>query len=285
MNYVENLDHQIDLLNKKMLHPEKIPSATPIFLGVDVGTANVVTVAVDADGNPLGAEIESARVTREGMIIDYLGAVNIVTRQIENLQQKLDHPLVYGASAFPPQTEPGNIRITANILEAAGLNVVTMIDEPAAAAQALKIRDGAIIDVGGGTTGVSIITDGKVIATGDEPTGGFQFDLVIAGGLGVPIEEAEIMKRNLEKQRILLPMVRPVMEKVASIVSKFIDSFQVKDLYLVGGSCSFYGFQTLLHNQLGLAAHMPQIPWLVTPLGVALSAAFTAKNEPDKYKN
>ncbi|MEN6460951.1 MAG: ethanolamine utilization protein EutJ [Syntrophomonas sp.] len=285
MNHIANTDRQINLLTKRMLHPEKIPPSTPVFLGIDVGTANVVTVAVDSEGNPLGAEIENARVTREGMIVDYLGAVRIVTKQIENLRQKLDHSLLYGASAFPPQTESGNIRVTANILEAAGLNVITMIDEPTAAAQALGVSDGAVIDVGGGTTGVSIITDGKVVATADEPTGGFQFDLVIAGGLGISIEEAESIKRNLDKQRILMPVVRPVMEKVASIVSRFIDSYQVKDLYLVGGSCSFYGFQTLLQNKLGLATHMPQMPLFVTPLGIALSAAFSVRNEPNIFES
>lgn len=279
MDYVKNTDQQISLLTQKMLHPERVPQSTNVFVGVDVGTANVVTVVVDEENNPLGCEIENARVTREGMIVDYMGAVNIVTRQIEKLQQKLDHSLLFGASAYPPQTESGNIRITANILEAAGLQVITMVDEPTAAAQALGISNGAVIDVGGGTTGVSILIDGQVLATADEPTGGFQFDLVIAGGLGIPIEEAELMKRNPEKQRILLPVVRPVMEKIAAIVSHLIEGYPVQELYLVGGSCSFNGFQNLLQNQLGLTTHMPQVPLLVTPLGIALSAASTSKGK------
>jgi len=279
MDNITIMNRKIESLTQKMSHPEKIPYSTNIFLGVDIGTANVVTVAVDEEGKPLGGEIESARVTKEGMIVDYMGAVGIVTRQVDKLRQKLDHPLLYGASAYPPQTEFGNMRITVNILEAAGLNVITMVDEPTAAAQALRIRDGALIDVGGGTTGVSILMDGKVVATADEPTGGFHFDLVIAGGLGISIEEAKAMKHNPEKQRILFPVVRPVMEKVAAIVSNFIDGYSVKELYLVGGSCSFNGFQIFLQNQLGLVTHMPQTPLFVTPLGIALSAAFSAKKE------
>lgn len=273
MNHVETTDQQIDLLMERMLKPERVPLATPVFLGVDIGTANVVTVAVDSAGNPLGAEIESARVTREGMIINYLEAVNIVGKQIRNLQEKLDHPLLYGASAFPPQTEGGNIRITANILEAAGLDVVTMINEPAAAAQAMGISDGAVVDVGGGTTGVSILMDGQIIASDDEPTGGFHFDLVIAGGLGIAIEEAAIMKHDPGQQSCLLPVVRPVMEKVASIVSKLVFGYSIRNLYLVGGSCSFNGFQELLQSYLGLPTHRPKIPLFVTPLGIALAAA------------
>lgn len=272
MSHITAVDQQISILLEKMQHPHQVNHGERIFVGVDVGTANVVTVVVDEGGNPLGAELDKARVTREGMIVDYLGAVRIVTKQVESLRQKLQHPLLYAASAFPPQTEAGNIRITANILEAAGLNVVTMVDEPSAAANALGISDGAVIDVGGGTTGVSILSNGKLIAAYDEPSGGFHFDLVIAGGLGIPIEEAEVLKRNSEKQRILLPVVRPVMEKIASIVSGFIDGYMVNDLYLVGGSCSFIGFQNLIQEQLGLATHMPQVPLFVTPLGIALAA-------------
>lgn len=273
MDHIASTDKLTNLLVEKMLHPQKVSPSANVYLGVDVGTANVVTVAVDEEGNPLGAEIESARVTREGIIVDYLGAVNIVTRQVESLRRKIDHPLLIGASAFPPQTETGNMRITANILEAAGLNVKIMVDEPTAAAKALGISEGAVIDVGGGTTGVSILMGGDVVATADEPTGGFQFDLVIAGGLGIPIEEAEALKRIPEKQRILLPVVRPVMEKIATIVSRLIDGYPVENLYLVGGSCSFDGFKSLIQNQLGLAAHLPQNPLLVTPLGIALAAA------------
>ena len=272
-NSVEDIDHKIDLLIRKISSWEKIPPSTEAFLGVDIGTANVVTVVVDSAGNPLGAEIESARVTREGMIVDYLRAVDIVTRQVISLRQKLGNSLVYGASAFPPQTEPANARITANILTAAGLKVIRMVDEPTAAAQALGIKEGAVIDVGGGTTGVSILIDGEVVATADEPTGGFHFDLVIAGGLGVSIEEAEEMKRNTQKQQLLFPVVSPVMEKVATIVAKLIDGYQVENLYLVGGSCSFKGFRELLQNELGLVTKMPQVPLYVTPLGVALAAA------------
>ncbi|HWQ75480.1 MAG TPA: ethanolamine utilization protein EutJ [Syntrophomonas sp.] len=279
MAHIDKINQKTALLAQRMLQPQKAPPSVEVYLGVDVGTANVVTVAVNEKGEPLGGEIESARVTREGIIVDYLGAVGIVARQVESLRQRLDHPLLLGASAFPPRTETGNMRITANILEAAGLNVISMVDEPTAAAMALEISEGAVIDVGGGTTGVSILLDGEVITTDDEPTGGFQFDLVIAGGLGVTIEEAEAMKRLPEKQRILLPVVRPVMEKVASIVSALIDGYPVKDLYLVGGSCSFEGFKSLIQNQLGLPTHLPQAPLLITPLGIALAAAACSRDK------
>ena len=55
----------------------------------------------------------------------------------------------------------------------------------------LGITDGAVIDVGGGTTGISILKDGRVVYTVDEPTGGTHMNLVISGAYGISIPEAE----------------------------------------------------------------------------------------------
>ena len=49
------------------------------------------------------------------------------------------------------------VRATANVLRAAGLECTGLMDEPTAANNVLQIRDGAIVDVGGGTTGVAVI--------------------------------------------------------------------------------------------------------------------------------
>ena len=38
-------------------------------------------------------------------------------------------------------------------MEGAGFEVTNIVDEPTAAAAVLKITDGAVVDVGGGTTG------------------------------------------------------------------------------------------------------------------------------------
>ena len=69
-------------------------------------------------------------------------------------------------------------------------------DEPVAAASALNIKNRAVVDVGGGTTGMSILKSGKVTFSADEPTGGSHMKLVIAGALGLPYAEAEEMKKR-----------------------------------------------------------------------------------------
>ena len=58
------------------------------------------------------------------------------------------------------------------------------------------MKNGAVVDIGGGTTGISILKDGEVVYIADEPTGGTHFSLVIAGAYGKPFQEAEVFKRD-----------------------------------------------------------------------------------------
>ena len=59
-----------------------------------------------------------------------------------------------------------------------------MLDESTAANEVLKMKNGAVVDIGGGTTGISVLKDGKVVYIADEPTGGTHFSLVISGAYG-----------------------------------------------------------------------------------------------------
>ena len=59
-----------------------------------------------------------------------------------------------------------------NVVQAAGVEWARVLDEPTAANAILKIKNGAVVDVGGGATGISILKDGMVTEVIDEPTGG-----------------------------------------------------------------------------------------------------------------
>lgn len=87
------------------------------------------------------------------------------------------------------------------------------IDEPTAAAAVLDLQNGAVVDVGGGTTGISVFENGEVIYTADEPTGGTHMTLVLAGYYGVPVEEAEQNKRAQKDSSEHFSVMRPVVEK------------------------------------------------------------------------
>lgn len=270
----------ISELEQKINDKEEMQYNGPVYIGVDIGTANVVTIAVDAHGRPLAGEITKAKVTREGMIVDYMGAVRIVKAQVAAIAERLGLKVskfepapVLAMSAIPPATGGGNARVTANILESAELEVLGMVDEPEAAALVLGMPDGAIVDVGGGTTGISMLEDGKVVESWDEPTGGFHFDLVISGRFGIPIEEAEAMKLNVEEQPMLFAVVREVMRKVAAITTRCLRGYNAPKLYLVGGSCAFHGFCGLMEKETGIPTFIPENPLLATPLGIAIACA------------
>ena len=139
-----------------------VPEA--VYLGIDLGTSDVVTIAVDAQGTPLAVCLEWADVVRDGVVLAFFEAVQIVRRQVAAIEARLGRRFTHAATSFPPGTDP---RISANVIEAAGLAVSAIIDEPSAVAQLLGIARGAVVDIGGGTTGVALIDGGRVVYSGD----------------------------------------------------------------------------------------------------------------------
>ena len=131
--------------------------------------------------------------------------------------------------------------------------------------------EGAVVDVGGGTTGISILKDGEVIFTADEPTGGTHMTLVLAGSLGCSFEEAERIKKDPKQEMLVFPVVKPVIEKMAAIVARFIEGYDVDVIYVVGGACSFKKFESVFEKETGVKTIKPKEPLLVTPLGIAMN--------------
>ena len=139
----------------------------------------------------------------------------------------------------------------------------------AAASAILKITDGAVVDVGGGTTGISILKDGKVIYTDDEATGGSHMTMTVAGHYKIPYEEAEVLKTTPEKEDEIFPVIKATIEKMATITERFLKGYEVPAVYVVGGSASFKEFTTVFEKKLRLPVYRPVHPLLVTPLGIA----------------
>lgn len=239
--------------------------------GVDLGTANIVLAVVDEHNRPVAGATYPSTVVRDGIVVDYIGALNAVTRLKEELEAKLGTTLEAGACAIPPGIIEGNVRVIGNVVEGAGFRLTNVIDEPTAAATVLGITDGAVVDVGGGTTGISILKEGKVIFTDDEPTGGTHMTLVLAGFHGWSVQEAELAKRDPAQESRVYPVVKPVVEKMASIVGRYLKDHPVDQIYVVGGACCFTQFEQTFEKCLGLPIIKPAAPLLVTPLGIAVN--------------
>ena len=246
-----------------------------LHVGVDLGTAYLVLAVLDQDKQPLAGEYQFAQVVRDGLVVDYLGAIDLLTAMKQRVEKRLGRQLNHAASGYPPGVHQVEVRATANVVEAAGFRCSKMVAEPIAANTLLQLQNGAIVDVGGGTTGIAILKNGEVVYTADEPTGGTHFSLVIAGAQDISFEAAEEMKVDPAKQGRLFTIVRPVMEKVANIVVRHItkSQIQVESLTLVGGTSAFRGMAEVIEQYTGLPTHIPERPVFVTPLGIAMNDA------------
>lgn len=241
------------------------------YTGVDLGTACVVIAVLDENKRPVAGAYRYADVVRDGMVVDYIGAVQIVRELKEEIEEKLDTELIYAAGAIPPGTDLLDSGAVKNVIQGAGFELTNMLDESTAANEVLKMKNGAVVDIGGGTTGISVLKDGKVVYIADEPTGGTHFSLVISGAYGKSFEEAELYKRNPDNHRELLPVLQPVIEKVSSIITQHISDYDVQELSLVGGTCCLTGIEKIIEKKTGVFTHKPENPMFVTPLGIALS--------------
>jgi ethanolamine utilization protein EutJ len=248
-----------------------VSKSSVYYTGVDLGTACVVLAVLDENYKPVAGAYRYADVVRDGMVVDYIGAIKIVRELKQEIEAKLGAELLYAAAAIPPGTDALDSGAVSNVVQAAGFEITCVLDESTAANNVLKIQDGAVVDVGGGTTGISILKNGEVIYVADEPTGGTHFSLVVSGAYKMPFADAEIYKRNPENHKEILPVLKPVVEKIASIIKQHIKGHDVQEICLVGGTCCLTGIEKIIEKQTGIYTHKPQNPMFVTPLGIALS--------------
>ena len=247
------------------------PWTGPLRTGVDLGTANIVLAVVDGENRPVAGATYPSTVVRDGVVVDYMGAVRTVTRLKAQLEDQLGTGLDAAGCAIPPGVMSGSVKAIGNVVEAAGFRLTSTVDEPTAAASVLGIADGAVVDVGGGTTGISILKDGRVVCVDDEPTGGTHMTLVLAGFHGCDTQEAERMKRDPAQEHSVFPVIKPVVEKMAAIVKRCLAEHPVDTVYVVGGACCFTEFEAVFQKYLEIPVVKPAAPLLATPLGIAMN--------------
>ncbi len=257
----------------EIARPAPVDPHAKLRVGVDLGTAYLVLVVLDGTGIPLAGEWQFAQVVRDGLVVDFMAAVDLLRGMKRRVERRIGRELTFAGTGYPPGVPLAEARAKSHVIEAAGMDCVSSIDEPTAANNVLLLREGAIVDVGGGTTGIAVVREGQVVYTADEPTGGTHFSLVVAGSLNISFEEAEAVKLTREEQPRLFPLVRPVMEKVASIIVRHVEGRDVRSIAMVGGGSAFPGMAEVIEDYCGIPARVPGNPVFVTPLGMALQCA------------
>lgn len=258
----------------KLVEDEKcLKGKGPFRVGVDLGTANIAIVVVDKNNNPVAGASYPSKVVKDGIVVDYITATQVVSMLKQKVEEGLGCTLEKAATAIPPGVSDGCVKVIVNVVESAGFIVTDVIDEPVAAACALNLKSGAVVDVGGGTTGMSILNNGDVTFSADEPTGGSHMTLVLAGAMDLEYDDAEMMKKDSQHEKQVFSVVRPVVEKMASLVSVWLKTNSAEKLWLVGGATSFSEFAEVFAKVTGVESITVPEPLLVTPLGIAMKAS------------
>ena len=242
----------------------------PLHCGVDLGTATIVLTVVDDAGDPVYCDSVASSTVRDGVVVDFHGAAELVARLKERAEAVLGRTLEAAATAYPPRVGANESRACQFVLERAGLDCTELIDEVSAANTLLGVREGVVVDVGGGSTGVGIIRGSLLIDVGDLPGGGHHLNLILAGALGIGVEEAERLKR--EQGGDYLHVLRPGLERVATNIERLSRGAKDLPVHLVGGALMIRGAGEVIAQYLERPVVEYPHALLITPFGIARSA-------------
>ncbi len=250
------------------------PGTGPLRVGIDLGTASCVLVVLgeDEDGpdHPIWVGAEPSGALRDGVVVDFARAAATIGRLKQDAEQALGVELTAAATAHPPCVPVPDARACRFVCEAAGFDEVTLVDEVTAAQRTLDVVDGVVVDVGGGSTGVGVFRDGRLVALDDRPGGGHHLDLMLAGALGLRLEDAEPYKRAhpTESFPILVPGLQRIAENVRALTAGAVDL----PLHLAGGALMIAGAGDVLANYLERTVVTYPHALLITPIGIAKAA-------------
>lgn len=200
-------------------------------------------------------------------------------------------------------------------VEQAGLHVASLTLEPIAAIniaipERFRLLNIALVDVGAGTSDISIVKDGSIIAFGMMPLAGDEITEAIAKKYLVDFETAEKIKRGATKRKSISfknimgeafkldqkaiqdtakEAMSYIVEKVSDKIVELNGGNPVSAVFVVGGGGKMPGFTELMAERIGLpknrvsirgAEVLRQIDFsgtgvkkdstLVTPIGICL---------------
>jgi len=99
---------------------DQVPEGN-LKVGVDLGTAYLTVAVLDEDNQPLTGEYQFAQVARDGLVVDFVGAVDLVRSMKDRIERRIGRELTHAASGYPPGVPRAEVQSTAHVVEAAGL--------------------------------------------------------------------------------------------------------------------------------------------------------------------
>jgi ethanolamine utilization protein EutJ len=245
------------------------PATDPLRVGVDLGTATCVLVVLSGE-RPVWVGSAPSGALQDGVVVDFARATATVRRLKRRAEAALSVGLTDAATAYPPCIPVGDARACRFVCEAAGFDEVTLVDEVTAAQRTLGVRDGVVVDVGGGSTGVGVFRDGVLTTLDDRPGGGHHLDLMLAGALGLDLEDAEPYKRAHPDESF--PILVPGLQRIAENVRALTPDAAGLPLHLAGGALMLPGAGDVLGGYLERTVITYPHALLITPVGIARSA-------------
>ncbi|MDH4276895.1 MAG: ethanolamine utilization protein EutJ [Acidimicrobiia bacterium] len=239
--------------------------------GVDLGTASIVLCAVDADNEPAWWDSRSVQAVRDGVVVDFAGAVAATRELVDEAEETLGVRVSHAATAAPPGVPVSDRRACHYVVEQAGVECRGVNDEISAAQEILGVVDGAIVDVGGGSTGVGVYRNRELVSLTDLPGGGHHLDLILAGALGISIEEAEEAKRTDGAAH--LGVLKAGVERIAESIRSQCSGVDPGPVHLAGGALLLAGADEIVADRLGWRTVSYPNAHLITPFGIARSFA------------
>jgi rod shape-determining protein MreB len=203
----------------------------PSVVAHDSETGNVHAVGLDAE-RMIGrtpASISAVRPLRHGVIADFEVTESMLRYFIRKvIDRRIGHPrLIVCAPSGVTEVEK---RAVEEASLAAGARRVHLIEEPIAAAigAGLAIEEPVgrmIVDVGGGTTEVAVISLGGIVLTRSVRVGGYEFDDAITHHMRA-VHKLAIGSRTAESIKIEIGSVVPRRQE---------RTFQVRGRHLITG--------------------------------------------------
>ncbi|MGO0305118.1 hypothetical protein ACTL6P_00660 [Endozoicomonas acroporae] len=100
----ERISQLIRQVENSLTHTAQVTDADKLVVGVDLGTAYIVLVVLNHQGEPVATEMQFAQVLKDGLVVDYIGALTIVRQLREKLEARLQVSLEKAAIAMPSNT-------------------------------------------------------------------------------------------------------------------------------------------------------------------------------------